>query len=149
LSIKSEENDLIFNWDDFGRSELVEITKPGTYRVTVSNEHCSSRFEKEIVEYCTGILFMPNAFSPGNKDGVNDVFKPEVNNRIEDYELRIYNRWGEMIFITNDVNEGWDGTINGKPCQVDVYVYKLNYSYNSEFGGKYVKEAVGTVTLYR
>ena len=54
-----------------------------------------------------------------------------------------------MIFITNDVNEGWDGTINGKPYQVDVYVYKLNYSYNSEFGGQYVKEAVGTVTLYR
>jgi len=92
---------------------------------------------------------MPNAFSPGNKDGVNDVFKPQVNNKIYDYELRIYNRWGEMIFISNNVNEGWDGTINGNPCQVDVYVYKIDYSYNSEFGGKYVKEGVGTVTLYR
>ena len=45
--------------------------------------------------------------------------------------FRVYNRWGEMIFKTNDVNEGWDGTINGKPCQVDVYVYHIEYSYNS------------------
>jgi gliding motility-associated-like protein len=149
LRVESTESNLIFDWEDFGRSEEVEISAPGVYKVVVSNVHCSSQFEKEIEEYCTGILFMPNAFSPGNKDGLNDVFKPEANNRIEDYELRIYNRWGEMIFITNDVNEGWDGTINGKPCQVDVYVYKLNYSYNSEFGGKFIKENVGTVTLYR
>jgi gliding motility-associated-like protein len=148
LTIQSEETNLIFDWDDFGRSDEVEITSAGTYKVTVYNQYCSSRFDKEIEEYCTGLLFIPNAFSPGNKDGVNDVFKPVVKN-IQDYELRIFNRWGEMIFKTNDVNEGWDGTINGKNCQLDVYVYQIDYSYNSEFSGLYNKKQVGTFTLYR
>ncbi len=148
LTIQSGESNLIFDWDDFGRSDEVEITSAGTYKVIVYNQYCSSSFEIEIEEYCTGLLFIPNAFSPGNKDGVNDVFKPVVKN-IQDYELRIFNRWGEMIFKSNDVTEGWDGTINGKNCQMDVYVYQIDYSYNSEFNGVYQNKKVGTFTLYR
>ncbi len=148
LTIQSGESNLIFDWDDFGRIDEVEITSAGTYKVTVYNQYCSSRFDKEIEDYCTGLLFIPNAFTPGNKDGVNDVFKPVVKN-IQDYELRIFNRWGEMIFKTNDVNEGWDGTINGKNCQMDVYVYQIDYSYNSEFKGLIQKQNIGTFTLYR
>ncbi len=148
LTIQSGESNLIFDWDDFGRSDEVEITSAGTYKVTVYNQYCSSSFEKEIEEYCTGLIFIPNAFTPGNKDGVNDVFKPVVKN-IQDYELRIFNRWGEMIFKTNDVNEGWDGTIHGKNCQMDVYVYQIDYSYNSEYKGVYKNKKVGTFTLYR
>ena len=47
-----------------------------------------------------------------------------------EFELLIYNRWGQLIYKTNDQSEGWDGTVNGKPCQIDVYVYKIIFHQN-------------------
>jgi gliding motility-associated-like protein len=77
-------------------------------------------------------VFIPNAFSP-NKDGVNDVWKVSalsiynlVGEKKLNYYVRIVNRWGQIVFESHDVNEGWDGTFNGKPAPVDVYVYLLH-----------------------
>ena len=76
-------------------------------------------------------IFVPNAFSP-NMDGVNDVFLPVATfmvnnsgNKNLDYQMRIYNRWGQMLFETNDLSIGWDGTYEGQPAQQDVYIYEL------------------------
>lgn len=76
-------------------------------------------------------IFVPNAFSP-NSDGKNEVFIPkailifnQTGNPILDYRLEIYNRWGEQVFVSDDVNVGWDGTFNGQPCQEGHYVYKV------------------------
>ena len=59
----------------------------------------------------------------------------------------IYNRWGEIIFQSTDRNQGWDGTYLGKPVQMDVYVWKINYSLNQDSGYDKQKQEVGTVTL--
>ena len=68
---------------------------------------------------------MPNAFTPNN-DGLNDVFKPVANN-ITLNDLQIFNRWGQIIFETSDINKGWDGVFQGQKCAIGNYVYWLSY----------------------
>jgi gliding motility-associated-like protein len=64
-------------------------------------------------------LAFPNAFSP-NADGVNDVVLP-FNWGLEGYLLRIYNRWGQVVFESTNTEVGWDGTFLGEPQEVGMY----------------------------
>jgi gliding motility-associated-like protein len=76
-------------------------------------------------------LFIPNVFSPNN-DSINDQFKPvglsilnhPAGEQLQ-YHFRIFNRWGELIFETDDFTKGWDGTYKGKPAPLDVYMYTV------------------------
>lgn len=147
LRVSSPGTGVTFNWDDFGRYKDVEIDKQGTYALTASNNHCSSRYDYKVNEYCKGKLFIPNAFTPNN-DGKNDVFRPVLFN-VSNYELFIFNRWGDLIFQTTDPEEGWDGTFNGNIVQFDVYTYKLTYDYITEHDGLKHKMLTGIVTPLR
>lgn len=71
-------------------------------------------------------FWVPNSFTPGDKNGLNDVFLPIVIGT-EDYELYIYNRWGEKIFETKNASEGWNGNFKGKPCEQDIYVWMIRF----------------------
>lgn len=66
-------------------------------------------------------LLFPSAFSP-NGDGANDFFRPVFFN-VSDYNLKIYNRWGQLIFESNDPKLGWDGKFNGEYQEVGVYIF--------------------------
>lgn len=100
-----------------------------------------------------GQVLIPNAFSPnlsaaggggGMSDGKNDIFLPLTRGVVE-FELMIFNRWGELLFESRDPDIGWDGTYKGKLCQQDVYIYKLAASY--EDGERVVR--VGDINLIR
>lgn len=68
-------------------------------------------------------IYVPNTFTPdGNK--FNNVFKPIIFDQL-DYELTIYNRWGELIFKSSDTQEHWDGTFKGNDCPDGIYGYKI------------------------
>jgi gliding motility-associated-like protein len=71
-------------------------------------------------------ILIPNTFTPDG-DGLNDVFKPVgVGYSLNGYELNVYNRWGQLVFHTNDINEGWDGTVKGELVTFkSVFVYKI------------------------
>lgn len=71
------------------------------------------------------LFYMPNGFTP-NGDNLNDTFKP-VGEGIDskNYLFMIFNRWGEKLFETDDLNEGWDGTYNGTPVQTDTYIWRI------------------------
>jgi gliding motility-associated-like protein len=69
------------------------------------------------------LVYAPNSFSP-NGDGLNDEFKFKGVG-IKSFNLLIYNRWGELMFETDNINNGWNGTLKGKEIQVGVYVYKV------------------------
>lgn len=71
-------------------------------------------------------FWIPNTFTPGKADDLNDVFMPIVFG-VEQYQFDIYNRWGEKIFSTSDTEHGWNGTFKGKPCEQDVYVYMITF----------------------
>ena len=68
----------------------------------------------------------PNAFTP-NGDGTNDVFRPIGQCPVEEYRLQVFNRWGERIFESLGINEGWNGDVNGVAAPVDVYIYQVEY----------------------
>ena len=138
--------DINNNWQPGGRGNSILIDSAGTYLVYSSGDNCTSVNQITLTEKCNKQLFIPNAFTP-NDDNTNDVFKP-ILNYITDYEMRIYNRWGELIFFTNDLNNGWDGTYMGNECQTDVYVYMIEYSYDNGFG-KAPNSIIGRVSLIR
>lgn len=98
---------------------------PTTYYVTVETpDGCSATASAnvEVDEICTD-LFIPNMFSP-NSDGENDSFCV-YGSCMSSFEISIYNRWGELIFNSEDQNECWDGTYKGKKMNTDVFVYKM------------------------
>jgi gliding motility-associated-like protein len=100
-----------------------------TYKISVMNAGgCESTDEITIYTICNGgNLFIPNTFSP-NADGKNEVFYPRGSGLNKIKSLRIYNRWGEMVFAAdkfdaNDASKGWNGIYKGKALPPDVYVY--------------------------
>ncbi|KAF0203039.1 MAG: hypothetical protein FD170_1311 [Bacteroidetes bacterium] len=71
-------------------------------------------------------VLMPNAFRPG---GLNAVFRPKARNIVtQNYRFVIYNRWGQIVFETNDYAGGWDGTLNGSASESGIYAYIISYS---------------------
>ncbi|RAJ77558.1 gliding motility-associated-like protein [Chitinophaga dinghuensis] len=68
-------------------------------------------------------FFVPNAFTP-NGDGKNDVFRV-YGSSVKSIELQVYTQWGEMVYSSNDITKGWDGTFKGRQQPVGVYVYAL------------------------
>lgn len=89
------------------------------------------------------ILFMPDAFSP-NGDGVNDSFAPK-GQFVDKSRMIVYNRWGQVLFETNNAMEGWDGTVNGQPAVEGTYVYRVEIT--DSLGVSFVK--TGTLLLAR
>lgn len=70
-------------------------------------------------------VYVPNAFTP-NGFGTNEIFIPVcVGIDPQKYQFWVFDRWGNQIFVTTDMNEGWDGTMTGTPCQIDTYVWKV------------------------
>ena len=89
-------------------------------------------------------LYSPTVFSPDG-DGINDLFKV-YGRGISDYKIEIFTRWGHMVYKSNELNEGWDGTFKGKDLPTGTYVYKIKTSKNSD-DKKLVKS--GTIALVR
>ena len=108
-----------------------------------------ANYSKKINAYCSGNLFIPNAFTPSDDNGLNDVFMPVTNGHVNNLDFRIYNRWGVLIYQTNSLNQGWDGRVLGRIVECDVYVYKVAYDYISASGGFERKQQCGNFTLLK
>ena len=98
-----------------------------TVTLTVTNlEGCTDDTTLTVIVEPEFTFFIPNAFTP-NGDGVNDVFFG-TGIGIAKYEMWIFDRWGNLIFTCSDLNQTWDGTVQGKGgdlCQIDTYVWKV------------------------
>ena len=89
-------------------------------------------------------LFIPNAFTPDG-DGLNDRFKPANIEGATDYTLTIFNRWGEILFVSHNPKEGWNGQYQGKKVQDGIYMFTVNFLYSD---GQLYSEK-GTVHILR
>jgi gliding motility-associated-like protein len=89
-------------------------------------------------------LYVPNTFSP-NGDGRNDIFYA-YGAEIKEYEMWIFNRWGQLIFTSDQINYGWDGTYRGADSQIDTYVWKVRFK---ETSGREGEILYGHVNLVR
>ena len=88
-------------------------------------------------------MAIPNAFTP-NGDGLNDLFIIR-NPFLSQVDLAIYDRWGDAVFRTSDINIGWDGTKGGNPLEMGAYIYVLDAV--TEEGEQITR--TGTITLLR
>ena len=90
-------------------------------------------------------IYLPNAITPSKSDGLNDVFSlPEkIQNQIADFEIMIFNRWGEMVFYSTNKGFQWNGEYKGKTFHDNVYQYVIHYS--NPFGKMFTKK--GTITV--
>ncbi len=126
-----------------------EYANVGNYPVmlTVISDHgCMDSIIKIIVIGEDEEIFVPNAFTP-NGDGNNDIFMPKGTG-IHDYKLYIFDRWGNQVFHSDNINFGWDGRYKNKGDEIvqeDVYVWKIDYSNST---GKQ-KELSGVVSLIK
>ncbi|MCB9246015.1 MAG: gliding motility-associated C-terminal domain-containing protein [Flavobacteriales bacterium] len=106
------------NSEEFKRCYRIKaIEQDGGNEVSWSNELCF---------FFNPNVYVPNAFTP-NQDQINQTFNP-VTVAIKDYEISIYNRWGEEVFNSTDKEIDWDGTYKGQDCAGGVYVYHIRYS---------------------
>ncbi len=88
-------------------------------------------------------MLFPTAFSP-NGDGINDIYAA-LSDSVKVFELNIYNRWGELVFTSNDLSIGWDGFFKGTEQPLDTYVY---VAHATLFNNK-KKNYKGILTLLR
>lgn len=114
-----------------GNNIIVKPRETTTYTAEAVNAGgCKSKDNVTVYVVCNGAnIFIPNTFTP-NGDGVNDIFYPRGSGLFRIKSMRIYSRWGEMMyekteFVPNDVNAGWNGTFKGKVLTPDVYVYTI------------------------
>ncbi len=111
------------------------------YFVVKDQNNCVSRGSAEIFRNQRACaVYVPTAFTP-NGDGQNDLFRIRVNDDISNYKLTIYNRWGVLVFLSNDPRAGWDGAKQQGGC----YAWMLTYTDSK----KQMRKQLGNLILIR
>jgi gliding motility-associated-like protein len=131
-------------WQNGSIGQDFVATIPGLYWVVALKEGCQKSDTLLIVEKCPSDLWFPNCFTP-NYDGRNDIFKPVYKN-ITGYKLYVFNRWGQQIFESSEIEHGWDGKFKGSECPNGVYFFLAEYMNGETMK---TKEITGSVTLIR
>ncbi len=120
---------------------VVKPTADAIYRLTVqSNNGCGSSFDEVAVKLFKGI-FIPTAFTPNN-DAINDRWNIPALDAYPDFELFVFNRYGEVVFKSSKTNQPWDGTFKASPLPAGAYVYLIKLNVNNQ-------QLKGTVMLIR
>jgi gliding motility-associated-like protein len=122
----------VYSWSNGQNTSSIVVTTPGIYWVEKHEGDCvlSDTLEVESVD-CTmppiteGELYVPNAFTPDH-DGINDFFGPKVDN-ITEYSMTVFNRWGQVVFTSQNPGQSWDGMYKQAEAPEGVYVYSITY----------------------
>ena len=116
-------------WSTGEQMPTITVTHSGLYSVTAMQGGCQSTAFVRI-EDCQFELYLPNAITPSDFDGVNDYFSiPELNQRdMAMFEIAIFNRWGEMVYYSTDKNFKWNGEYRGEIQYQTIYNYVIRYT---------------------
>lgn len=136
-----------------GISNKGNVCEAGIYNWIISYSYKAGELEKSCIgtvelyspEPCEETMFVPNVFTTCG-DSMNDFFMPHFGCPPVEYEIQIYNRWGELIFNSNDPNEGWDARYKNNPVQADTYFYRIRCNYKQ---GGTMREYKGHVSVLR
>ncbi|MEO9870060.1 PKD domain-containing protein [Ekhidna sp.] len=127
--------------------QILNVSTAGTYEVTLYNGFTCITDRVEVREDCRPVIFAPNAFSP-NGNGINDEFFVFPNDYVEEFEILIYTRWGELVYTSNNQDFQWDGIYRGSLLPPGTYAYILKFS-SSLAPDLGTIEQYGSVTLIR
>lgn len=134
------------SWSNGSSEPSITTDGDGIYSLTATNT-CGSDSDSILVESeeCFCEMYVPNSFSPDG-DEHNNTFGPIIDCPAFDYTFEIFNRWGQVIFSSNNPFERWDGTYKGLPVQDGTYTYNIVYSTDNIVIGKTI---VGHVNVLR
>ncbi|MFN4147248.1 MAG: PKD domain-containing protein [Runella sp.] len=127
LVVRSNQTNLSYFWfHSEERTPRVTVGRVGIYRVRITNpEGCQIIDTARVVVRCEPRIFIPDAFSP-NGDGNNDLLEI-FGDHLTDFEIKIFNRWGEVIYHSTDINQKWDGTYRGASYPPMSYPYVVSF----------------------
>lgn len=129
--IVANPNYMNYLWSTGETGSSIWVTEPGTYSVYITDAAgCANTSYVTLDDILNKPFYfrIPNSFTPEG-DGLNDYFKPVTDfDQITFYSLKVFSRWGQPIFHTNTLNEGWDGLNNGSHAPRGTYIYELIYS---------------------
>jgi gliding motility-associated-like protein len=133
-------------WSTGQTSQTIDVSTPEQYWVQVNTGNCMVYDTINVVGAPgEGMIFIPNTFTP-NGNGLNEKFSA-VGDGIVAYHMRIFDRWGMMLYETTDINSGWDGKFHNRLVQEDTYVYVIDY--RTECAEEKMKRTIGHVNVIR
>ena len=134
-------------WEPNGEeTQKIMVNASGTYRVEVTNEFgCMAEDEIEVTVMTPVFYFIPNAFKPGSDYIDNRIFAPVFPDEVLDYNMWIYNRWGQLVFQSGVAGQTWDGTHEGSEAPQGTYRYVIEVKQPWD----YTEKRIGIVTLLR
>ncbi len=117
-------------WQDSSSFPFYLVDEAGIYSVEINQDGCVfyDSIRVNVIDCTICNIYVPNVFSP-NADGLNDRFAPSSNCDFETYNLKIFNRWGALVFQSLNVQNTWDGSFKGEYFQPGVFVYDLEFSF--------------------
>lgn len=135
-------------WQDGTIFHDYPIREPGLYTVDAYNS-CFHTYDSINVVFddCGTCVHVPTAFTPNN-DGRNDLFLPAIGCEFTDYDFKVFNRWGQLVFFSKDPDSGWNGFNEDKPSEVGTYVWTIEYK-GSQHGFQLNEKLKGGVILIR
>ncbi len=139
-----------YAWENGSTSPVRTISEPGSYSLTVSNG-CDAVSDSILVigRECNCLVHIPSGFTP-NDDGINDEFFWAFSCDLQQARLRIFDRWGALVFESGDPAAGWNGQLpNGRNAPEGVYVWALDYTFFGVTEAEVEDQKSGTVTLLR
>lgn len=134
------------NYRTEGEKATYTFPEAGVYPVALIAKNkwgCTDSIVRLVTVIEDNNLFVPDAFTPDG-DGLNDIFQPKGTGFVS-FELLVFDRWGSLVFQSEAVSEGWDGSFKGQPVKSDVYVWQIRFTRND--GARESRR--GHVTLYR
>lgn len=129
-------------WSNGSSDSTITVTAAGTYSVAVSNK-CGVATDDITIAYtdCADVIFVPNAFTP-NDDQLNDVLKAKAFFQVQEFNFKIFDRWGKLIFTSSSLSNGWDGKIKSQQAPPGMYTWVIQYKRSNK-----VYNQKGTVLL--
>jgi len=123
-SFTSYEWTIVNDTEVLSTDRIYITSEAGIYEVLIGNGFTCLSDLVEVFDNCEPLINAPNAFAP---NGVNDRFFVYPNDYVTDFEIRIFSRWGEQIFYSDNIDFRWDGHFNGVLSQQSTYAYVMTY----------------------
>lgn len=124
-----------YQWSTSSNTAWIVVTQPGIYTVTVTDLNGCTSWASTVLNLqnpgndnsppADTLVYkyvLPNSFTP-NSDGMNDAFAASAHGMVGNFALFIYNRWGNKVFESHQIEDAWDGNYKNKPCPIGSYVY--------------------------
>ncbi|MBK7936480.1 MAG: gliding motility-associated C-terminal domain-containing protein [Lewinellaceae bacterium] len=138
----------LYSWQDNSHVPVYTVVEGGLYWVRVMDENgCTAADSLTVTEICPTRYYIPNVFSP-NDDGENDYFEVYSSDLIS-LKLSVFDRWGDLLFTSSNIDARWDGNYRGKPVNPGVFIWVAQIEGYLKDGTVFNKTESGSVTVVR